>query len=292
MDEPAVKEADSPGSTSRRPRRPIWPIVVGASTIVGLLAGGIITLNSTHDAALPMAPEDLTAAARTCVPPACGAILSTVTLRWTLPEDPSTTGLQVLRDGATPLAAAGLPPGTTEFVDMAPGQAHSYAVRTTGGDGDSPLTSGVKATLPLPPLRAAQLRSVYDVGLVVDEATNIASLSGIARPVPGDRRTTTWGFQPACPPALGACPTRWTGRSGMLRPHAGAWSGTLSGPDARCPDGTRVPSPIHLVLHPREAALINDGWTVMSFTGTYSVQFHCPGFLVSRGVLDVTGRHH
>jgi len=293
MDESAVKEADRPGSTSRRPRRPIWPIVVGASTIVGLLAGGIITLSNTHDATLPKAPENLTAAARTCMPPACGAILSTVTLRWTLPEDPSATGLQVLRDGTTLPAAAGLLPGTTGFVDtdVAPGQVHSYAVRTTGRDGDSPPSNGAKATLPLPPLRAAQLRSVYDVRLVVDEATNIASLSGITRPVPGDSRTTTWGFQPTCPPALGACPTHWTGRSGLLRPHTGVWSGTVSGPDARCPDGTRVPSPIHLVLRPREAAMVGDAWSVMSFTGTYSVQFHCPGFLVSRGVLDATGRH-
>ena len=226
-------------------------------------------------------------------PPACEQIASTVTLRWAASQDPSVTGLEVLRDGSLLPGAAELPPGTTGFVDrnVAPGQAHAYVVRATGRDGDSAPSNGVQAQLPLPPLRAAQFRGIYDVGLVVNDATNIASLSGITRPSPGARRTTTWGFRPTCAPEAGACPTRWTGRAGLLSPRAAVWSGTLSGPEARCPDGRKVPSPIYLVLEARDAAMIGGAWNVVSFRGTYSVRFHCAGFLISRGSLDVEGRH-
>jgi hypothetical protein len=270
----------------------MWPIVVGASTIVGLLAGGLIALDN-GEVELPQPPSGLAAAAETCVPPECERILSTVTLRWNEPTDPTVTGFRVMRDGAQTAEGLNHPTGSSEFTDHAvsAGQRHTYAVVAIGADGDSPPSNGVEALIPLPPLSAAQLRGIYDVALVVREATNLASLSGIPSPRPGEGRKTTWGFQPICEADQGACPTNWVGRSGVLRPRGTVWSGRVLGPEARCPDGERMPSPIHLRLSVRDAEMIGGVWTVIDFEGSYSVRFRCPGFVASNGTVEVTGRH-
>jgi hypothetical protein len=272
----------------------VWPIVVGASTIVGLLAGGLMALDD-RDATLPEPPSGLSATATTCAPPRCARIVSAVTLRWNAPTDRSISGFRMMRDGAPIPESGGLPLSatTTQLADQAvtAGEQHDYVVVAVGPEGDSPPSNGVGVQIPLPPLRVAQLRGIYDVTLVVRGATNLASLSGIPSPEPGEHRTTTWGFQPLCEPDEGACPTGWTGRSGMLRPPGDAWSGRVFGPEARCRDGSREPSPIELHLEVGDAAMIAGAWSVVSFTGAYSVGFHCPGFLASHGSVDVTGHH-
>jgi hypothetical protein len=267
--------------------------VVGASTIVGLLVGGLIGLD-IRDSAIPQPPTGLAVAALTCAPPRCDRIVSTVTLRWNAPTDRSITGFRVVRDGAPMHEGAGLPVETTGFVDrdVTAGERHDYVVVAVGPDGNSPPSGGVGTLVPLPPLRAAQFRGIYDVNLVVRHATNLASLSGIPSPVPGEHRASTWGFQPLCEADEGACPTGWTGRSGTLRPRGAVWSGRVFGPEARCADGRREPSPIDVRLEVRDAAMIAGAWSVIGFAGVYFVGFRCPGFLASHGTVDVTGRHH
>ena len=269
----------------------MWPIVVGAAAVVGLLAGGVMSLDR-HDAP-PPPPTALTATAATCVPPTCDHIASTVTLAWIPPSDVSLTGFRVLRDGATLPGAGDLPASATGFVDhdVAAGGQHDYTVVAAGPAGDSPPSNGVGALLPLPPLAAAQFRGLYDVSLVVRTASNLMSLSGIPSPRPGEHRMSTWGFQPSCAANEGACPTEWTGRAGMLRAQGDAWAGRVFGPPARCPNGTRESSPIAIRLSPRSAAMIAGDWSVTGFTALYSVGFHCPGFLASRGTLAVRGHH-
>ena len=76
----------------------------------------------------------------------------------------------------------------------------------------------------------------------------------------------------------------------MLRPLGAGWFGRVFGPEARCPNGRRLPSPIELRLNPHDAAMLGGSWSVVSFSGAYSVRFHCAGFLVSHGTVEVTGR--
>jgi hypothetical protein len=261
---------------------------VGGSVIIGLLAGGLVALSVARPGP-PPPPADLTATARTCVPPQCGAIGSTVTLGWAPVTDPGVEGLSVIRDGRA-LANASLPPDATGFVDddVAPGTSHAYQVVTTGPGGNG-RSDTATATAPLPPLSAAQLRGIFDVAITVRRVDNLASVAGIRHPRPGDSATTTWGFRATCPPQAGACPARWSGRTGLVRPNGAAWSGRLLGPAARCPDGASTASPIDLRLHASDAAIVDGVWSVASFTGGYAVSFHCPGFLVSRGTVTVSG---
>jgi hypothetical protein len=263
---------------------------VGGSIIVGLLAGGLIGLK-VHHAPPPPAPGDLTAAARTCSPPMCPRVDSAVTLRWTAVTDPNVNGFSVIRDGRALANASNLPPDATGFLDgdVVAGATHSYEVVATGPGGNA-RSNDATAVIPLPAPRAAQLRGIYDVVLTVRQARNMASLSGIPTPRPGEQRTSAWGFRPLCGPEEGACPSHWTGRTGLVRPRGTAWSGRLSGPEARCADGTPTPSPILLVLRSNDAAMVDGIWSVVGFTGTYSVRFHCPGFLVSQGTVTVSGR--
>ncbi len=261
---------------------------MGASTIVGLLAGGLIALDLRHDGP-PAPPAHLTATARTCAPPRCDLVGSAVTLHWSAVTDPAVTALSVMRDGSA-LADATLPADATGFEDddVQAGTSHGYAVVATGPGGNA--TSNTATTeIPLPPLAAAQLRGIYDVTLIVRRASNLSSLSGIRSPRPGERRASTWGFQPLCQPDQGACPTGWTGRAGVVRPRGTLWSGRLYGPEARCADGSPAPSPILLMLRANAAAMVRGVWSVVRFTGTYSVRFHCPGFLASEGAMAVSG---
>jgi hypothetical protein len=261
---------------------------VGGSIIVGLLAGGIVALLVDRPDP-PPAPTGLTATSRTCVPPQCDEVGSTVTLAWSPVPDEGVEGLSVIRDGRA-LADAALPPDATGFVDqgVTPGSDHDYQVVATGPGGNT-RSETAPAVVPLPPLAAAQLRGVFDVAITVREVANLASVAGIPHPRPGDTATTTWGFRPTCGSAAGACPSRWAGRTGLVRPSGPVWSGRLLGPAARCPDGTATPSPIDLRLHASDAAIVDGIWSVVSFTGGYTVSFHCPGFLVSRGTVTVSG---
>ena len=145
--------------------------MVGASTIVGLLVGGIVSLDR-HDVVLPQAPTGLTATATTCAPPRCDRTVSAVALRWTAPTDGSITGFRVRRDGSPIPDGNDLPAATTEFVDhgVTAGARHEYAVIATSPEGDSPSSDGLDVQVPLPPLRAAQLRGLYEVTLVVRDA--------------------------------------------------------------------------------------------------------------------------
>lgn len=263
---------------------------MGALTIAGLLVGGVVALDR-QDVELPPPPTGLTAAARTCAPPECDRLVSTVILTWNAPGDPAITGFRVVRDGSPIPGGSDLPVASTEYVDqqVTAGERHSYVVVTAGPDGISAPSNGVEAQAPLPPLRAAQLRGIYEVTLVVRRATNLKSLSGIPSPRPGEHRTTTWGFQPLCEADEGACPAGWTGRSGMLRARGVVWSGRLFGPEASCADGRREPSPIVVRLEARDAAMVAGTWSVVGFTGMYSVGFHCRGFLASHGTVDVSG---
>jgi hypothetical protein len=260
---------------------------------VGLLVGGILGLGRRGGSAPPSAPTGLTATARTCAPPRCEHIDSTVTLGWTAPADPALTGFRVLRDGAPIPGGDALPASATGFADqdVMAGARHEYVVLAVGPGGDSPASNSAEAAAPLPPLEAAQLMGIYDVTLVVQEATNVRSLSGILDPRPGEHRTTTWGFQPLCAANEGACATRWTGRSGTLRAQGGEWSGRVFGPRARCAGGRTEASAIDVRLKAGAAAMIGGAWSVTSLTGLYSVGFRCPGFLASHGTLAVAGHH-
>ena len=261
---------------------------MGGSIIVGLLAGGLVAL-SVDRPGPPPAPTDLTATARTCAPPQCGAVGSTVTLGWSPVPDQGVEGLSVIRDGRA-LADATLPPDATGFVDedVVPGSHHDYQVVATGPGGNA-RSATTSASAPLPPLAAAQLRGIFDVAITVREVANLASVAGIRHPRPGDTASTTWGFRPTCGPQGAACPSRWAGRDGLVRPAGSVWSGRLLGPSARCPDGTSTPSPIDLRLRASDAAMVDGIWSVVSFSGGYTVSFHCPGFLVSRGTVTVSG---
>jgi hypothetical protein len=282
-----------PESPPARARRPVWPIVVGGAAIVGLLVGGLMRLDRPDAVKVASGPTGLTATARTCAPPQCDRIASTITLAWNAPADPAFTGFRVLRDGAPVPGVSALPASAAGFTDqgVTAGSTHDYAVVATGPGGDSAPSDAATVVAPLPPLPAAQLVGIYDVTLVVQSATNLTSLSDIPSPKPGEHRTSTWGFQPLCAPNEGACATGWTGRSGMLRAGGGVWSGRVFGPPARCADGTFETSPIDIRIRARSGAMIGGAWSVTSFAGLYSVSFHCPGFLVSRGTVAVTGTH-
>jgi hypothetical protein len=259
---------------------------VGGSVIVGLLAGGLVAL-SVDRPGPPPPPADLTTAVRTCAPPQCSEIGSTVTLTWAPITDPGVEGLSVIRDGRG-LANASLPPNATGFVDdVAPGSTHAYQVVATGPGGNA-RSDTATAAAPLPPVSAAQLRGLFDVAITVRRVDNLASVAGIRHPRPGDEAKTTWGFRATCASNGGTCPARWAGRTGLVRPSGSAWSGRLLGPAARCPDARSAPSPIDLLLHASDAAIVDGVWSVVSFSGGYTVSFHCPGFLVSRGTVTVS----
>ena len=270
----------------------MWPIVVGGAAIVGLLVGGLMG-QGRRTASPPAPPTGLRAAARTCAPPRCDHIDSTITLGWTAPADPALTGFRILRDGSPIPGGTVLPSAATGFADrdVTPGGRHEYVVVATGPGGDSPPSNPAAAVAPLPPLQAAQLMGIYDVTLVVRSAVNLRSLSGIRSPTPGQHGTSTWGFRPLCGLNERGCPTAWTGRSGTLRALGGMWSGRVFGPRARCPDGTSQASPIDVRLRAGGAAMIDGVWSVTSFDGLYAVGFRCPGFLASRGTVAVGGRH-
>jgi hypothetical protein len=149
------------------------------------------------------------------------------------------------------------------------------------------IAPGTTSPSPLP-LDRAQLAGSYRVTLVVRSARNLASLTGITPPVPGERRTVTWRFYPTCSQESAPCATSWEGRSHDLEPSGASWSAIIEGDSAPCLDGGRIDVPTNLRLRPRDGAFAPQGWVVRSFVGTSSVAFRCPGFAPSRGVVEVS----
>jgi len=262
-----------------------------AIAVMGALAAAGVAVLLTRDPGPPGSPGRPRAAAATCEDP-CTEIRPRVEVTWTTPSDGGeVTGYQVQRDGELLPGADALDPTTHVLIDAGVelGRTYPYRVVAFGEAGSSPPSSEVIAEVGLPAVGLAQLDGVYDVHLKVRSARSLAAMLGIHQPEPGTRDTDRWTFTSTCSPQDAACPSTWEGQGGVLRPDARRWRGSISGPDARCGGGTKVPAPIAFDLRTVDAAPEGAIWRVRSFTGTVSIRFVCPGFGPSTGTLVVTG---
>ncbi len=262
-----------------------------AIVVIGALAVAGVLIMLARSPGPPGAPGTPLAAATTCEDP-CTEIRPRVDVTWTAPTDGGeVTGYRVERDG-DPLAGAGsIDPTSLGVIDdgVELGRTYTYRVIAFGEEGSSLPSSEVTAEIGLPAAGLAQLDGVYDVRLKVRSARSLAAMLGIDQPVPGKRDTDQWTFDSTCSPQDVACPTSWEAQGGVLRPEGRRWRGSISGPDARCGGGTKVPAPIAFDLRTVDAAAEGAIWRVRSFTGVVSIRFVCPGFGPSTGTLEVTG---
>ena len=150
----------------------------------------------------------------------------------------------------------------------------------------SPTTASPSA---VPTIGDAQLVGSYDVRLVVRTSHNLATLAGMDAPVPGMRGADRWSFFATCVAAAFPCRASWEGHSPPLSPADGVWTGMVSGPPAACMRGRHVAAPIGFRLIALAGVTTPKGWTVQSFTGTWTIAFRCPGFPPSKGTVEITG---
>ena len=276
--------ATAPDTPARRDRRLAVGLIVVA--MVALVAS---VLWFTRSPGPPTAPVALRAEPGTC-DEACETIEPRVTLEWAPPESGAApTGFRVLRDGAT--LDAELDAAELTFVDesVTMGERYEYQVVALSGEGDSPPTEPVDASLPTPPARAAHLDGVYDVSLTVSSARSIGAAFGIENPLPGKRGTDRWSFASTCGPEEGACPSTWTGLEGDISSRGTKWRGRVQGLPARCGRDGRAAAPIDLSLRSVDVAVVDDEWVVTGFRGSARVSFRCPGFPAASATVEVTG---
>ncbi len=258
------------------------------ATAAGIVAGVLLT----RAPGTPGPPRNLTAEPFLCSDQ-CRRIDAAITLRWSPPAtgaEPS--GYDVWRDGRPlPLVGQGTETAVA-YTDRSVtfGRRYEYQVVAMSSTGSSQPSATVQARLPLPPASSAQLGGVYAVRLTVTNAQSLNSMLNIERPRPGTTGTDRWTFEPGCAVPRSGCPARWEGLDGTLKPDGRSWRGTVAGPDARCGGGTRVPAPTRFRLESTRAKGVDGAWVVGSFRGSVMVSFHCPGFLVSRGSVEVRGR--
>lgn len=286
---PPPSPAADPQARPHRPRRPSTPIVV-AVAVTGALVVGVLVLLA-RSPGLPGAPRTPRATASTCGDP-CSKIRPRVEVTWTAPSDGGeVTGYRIQRDGEPLPGAGAIDPASLVLIDdnVDLGRTYTYRVIAFGEEGSSPPSSEALAEIGLPAADLAQLDGVYDVRMKVRSARSLAAMLGIDQPVPGKRDTDQWTFASTCSPQDAACPTTWEAQDGVLRPDERRWRGSISGPDARCGGGTKVPAPIAFELRTVDAAAEGAIWRVGSFTGMVSIRFVCPGFGPSTGTLEVTG---
>lgn len=262
-----------------------------AIAVIGGLVVAVVLVLLARSPGPPGAPGTPRAAAATCENP-CTEIRPRAEVTWTAPTDGGeVTGYRVERDGE-PLAGAGaIDPATHLLIDdgVDLGRTYTYRIIALGEEGSSLPSSEATAEIGLPAADLAQLDGVYDVRLKVRSARSLAAMLGIDEPLPGKRDTDQWTFDSTCSPQDAACPTTWEAQGGVLRPEGRRWRGSISGPDARCGGGTKVPAPIAFDLQAVDAAAEGAIWRVRSFTGVVSIRFVCPGFGPSTGTLEVSG---
>ena len=200
-------------------------------------------------------------------------------------------------------AAGGSPPGGTSrgtwpvvglalvVVGLLAGGAIVLAADGTPTSPTAPVSSVPTATSPaaVPTIGNAQLAGHYDVRLVVRTSHNLATLAGMDAPVPGMRRADRWTFYATCVATAFPCPTSWEGHRPPLIPADGVWTGLVSGPPAACTRGRHVAAPIRFRLIALAGETTPAGWTVQSFTGTWTIAFRCPGFPRSKGTVEIAG---
>ncbi|HEY6566289.1 MAG TPA: fibronectin type III domain-containing protein [Actinomycetota bacterium] len=264
----------------------LW-LLIASAAVCGIVAGWLLT----RAPGPPGPPSDVTGEAFRCSG-SCRRLDPSITLRWSEPIDGGEpTGYRVERDGVTLAGANAETIATTTLVDrdVTFGRRYEYRVVALSAAGPSPPSPTIAVRLPRPPTTSAQLTGVYTVHLTVRDARALSSVLGIADPTPGTRAIDRWTFEPVCAPPLSACPTRWEGLDGHLVANGRAWVGTVTGPDARCGGGTKVTAPTRFDLRVIHARGDSDAWVVRSFGGSVSVSFHCPGFLISHGSVDVRG---
>ncbi len=264
-------------------------IVVAALVIVAVVAGIIVAISRAGAAAAPATPSSVAAKGDVCVPPRCKTVATSVTVTWNEPGGGPVGGYTVYRDGIELRAGHDVDPHITSFVDqgLQIGATYRYQVVAFGNGGTSARSPTVEATIPTPPIRAAQLDGKFRVRIVVVRAANLGKLEGIEHPRAGDHRSATWSFAAACYPDRGACPTNWFGR---LVPHGVTYVGSFPAAKASCFNGVKTPTHIDMRLKVTKAAALDSFWRASAFKGTYTVSFSCHGGFSSIGVLGVTGR--
>lgn len=264
----------------------VW-LVIASAAVCGVVAGWLLT----RAPGPPGPPGDVTAEAFRCSGQ-CRQLDPSITLRWSEPPDGGEpTGYRIERDGVTMSGPGEETTATTTFVDrdVTFGRRYEYSVVALGSGGPSLPSPMIAVRLPRPPTTSAQLTGVYTVHLTVREARALSSALGIEDPTPGDTATDRWTFEPVCATPSSACPTRWEGLDGHLVATGRSWVGTVMGPEARCGISTKVAAPTRFDLRVMDARGDSDAWVVQSFEGSVSISFHCPGFLISNGSLDVRG---
>jgi hypothetical protein len=287
---PPPSPAPTPQVRHNRARRSRTPIVV-AIAVIGAFTVASVLILLARSPGPPGAPRTPRAVATTCGDP-CTEIQPHVEVTWTAPIDGGeVTGYRVHRDGELLPGAGAIDPASLSLIDDSVdlGRTYTYRIIAFGEEGSSPSSSGALAEIGLPANDLAQLDGVYDVRMKVRAARSLGAMLGIDQPVPGMRDTDQWTFDSTCSPPDVACPTTWEVQEGVLRPDEGRWRGSISGPEARCGGGTKVPAPIAFDLRTVDAAAEGATWRVRSFTGMVSIRFVCPGFRPSTGTLDVTG---
>ena len=269
----------------------------GRKRLVGFLvlaiAAGVVTgFLLTRAPGTPGPPANVSADPFRCTDP-CRRLDAAITVRWAPPTDGADpSGYEVWRDG-TPLPLGGqFDEATAAFTDRSVtfGERYEYQVVALSSAGASAGSAPVSARLPRPPATSAQLDGVYAVRLTVTDARSLSSMLSIEQPRPGVSASDRWTFEPVCTPPMSGCPARWEGLDGPLVPHGRSWAGTVAGPDARCGGATTVPAPTRFRLESATAQGVEDAWLVDSFRGSVTISFHCPGFPVSHGSVEVTGR--
>lgn len=261
--------------------------MIAAAAVCGVVAGWLLT----RAPGPPGPPADVTAEAFRCSG-SCRQLDPSITLRWSEPpEGGEPTAYRIERDGVTLVDPGEETTATTTFVDrdVTFGQRYEYRVVALGSGGPSLPSPTIAVLLPRPPTTSAQLTGVYAVHLRVREARALSSALGIGDPTPGATATDRWTFEPVCSTPSSACPTRWEGLHGHLAANGRSWTGTVMGPEARCGGGTKVAAPTRFDLRVIGARGDSDAWVVQSFEGSVSISFHCAGFLISSGSVDVRG---
>jgi hypothetical protein len=267
----------------------ITRVVLGCTLAAACLAA--CDPQPTGPAPSPPAPPVITTAdATTCAPPECGRIVATVELAWS-PTTTPITGYRVLRDGREIASLPALGPASTSVEDRSAviGATHRYEVVAVAGDGSRGTSAPADVTVPLPPVAAAQLEGAFRVSRTVTRAKNLRELEGIPEPSPGVEAGTDWSFVATCPPAVGACPVRWNGHPGLLRPADGVYRGISAAGFARCPGGGRVRAPIRFTIRVAEAAVVGGAWVASQIRGRLTSSFTCPGFAPSSGAARFDG---
>jgi hypothetical protein len=200
-------------------------------------------------------------------------------------------------------AAGGSPPGGTSrgtwpvvglalvVVGLLAGGAIVLASDGASTPPTEPVTPTAASASPTaaPTVSDAQLMGHYDVRLVVRTSHNLATLAGMDAPVPGMRRADRWTFYATCVSTAFPCPASWEGHDPPLSPADGMWTGMVSGRPAACTRGRHVAARIGFRLIALAGETTPGGWTVQSFTGTWTITFRCPGFPPSKGTVEIAG---